>query len=95
MAQPFGFLIKYLDGLEVEAGVPYNTSDIITSYPTATLLIMKTRCSNGSPIKAGVNKGIAFEIEFNEHASISADGTIFIFNQDCTVAICEYVSGAV
>ena len=93
MAQPVQFLVNFLGSMIVKAGTKYTTADIITEFPTATLMIMKTRSTASCPNKVSVNSYPAFEIEFNEHAYIET-GSAYTFTKDCEIAICKYVSGS-
>jgi len=93
MAQPSQFLIRFLGSVEVTAGDTYTTAAILTAFPAATIMIMKSKGTSSNPIKVSINSTAAIEIDFNEVGSITT-GDTFVFNQACLIAVGEYVSGA-
>lgn len=75
--------IDYLGAMAVDKGQPYTSDSIITAYPTATVLKMKT---NGVSVSIG---GVKFLTSFDDELYLTA-GKTYIFDKDCIVAIGIY-----
>jgi len=90
MAQPAQFIVSYIAAMTVTAGKTYTTADILTAYPTANVLILKTR-TNGTPIKVSISGTDAFEIVYDDNSYIET-GNSYVFTADCTLAIAKYIS---
>lgn len=94
MAQTFN--TRILGGIEVKAEVEYKVSDIlaISTFSTATFLILKSRFPKNDPIRISVNKTVAIPFDYNEHQAIkSSFGTdTFVFTKDCFVAVAQEVT---
>lgn len=76
--------IDYLGAMAVNKGQQYTSASIITAYPTATVLKMKT---NG--VSVSINGGVQFLTSFDDESYI-ATGKTYIFDKDCIVAIGIY-----
>jgi len=83
MSQP-AYAIEYLGAISIEAGVSYSTTDILTAYPTATVIQMKTE-----GIKVGIDGGVMFLVAYDDESYL-ASGKSFIFDNPCIVAIGIY-----
>lgn len=76
--------IDYLGAMAVDKGQPYTSDSIISAYPTATVLKMKT---NG--VSVSINGGVQFLTSFDDESYLTA-GKTYIFDKDCIVAIGIY-----
>ena len=76
--------IDYLGALAVNKGQQYTSASIITSYPTATVLKMKT-----DKVSVSINGGVQFLTSFDDESYL-ATGKTYIFDKDCIVAIGIY-----
>lgn len=85
MSKP-AIAIEYLGAMVAEPRKQYTSARIITKYPTANVMKMKT-----SGIKAGVDGSDMFTISYDDESYI-ATGRTFIFSDACTIAIGRYVA---
>ena len=82
MAQPHA--IDYLGALAVNKGQQYTSASIISTYPTATVLKIKT-----DKVSVSINGGVQFLTSFDDESFLST-GKTYIFDKDCIVAIGMY-----
>ena len=85
MAQPH-YVVEYLGAMTLKAGQLYTTASIMSTYPTANMMKMK---SEG--IKVSIGGTDAFLISFDDESYITT-GKTYIFSEQCTVVIGRYVS---
>ena len=83
MAQP-SYAIEYLGAMSVKRGKLYNSSSVISAFPTATCMKMKT-----DGVEVSVNGTDAFLTSFNDESYITT-GHTYIFSKDCVIAIGKY-----
>lgn len=83
MAQP-NYAIDYLGAMKVDKGTQYTSASILTAYPTATVLKMKTK-----DVSVSINGGVQFLTSFDDESYLST-GKTYIFDKDCIVAIGIY-----
>lgn len=83
MSQPI-YAIEYLGAMQVSAGIAYTTASILTLYPTATVLQMKT-----DDIQVSINGTVMFHITYDDTSYI-ATGKTYYFDKDCVVAVGIY-----
>lgn len=83
MAQP-AYTIEYLGAISMEKGKLYTSAQIITAYPNATCMKMKT-----AGVSVSVNGTDAFQTSFDDESYIDI-GHTYMFMQDCTIAIARY-----
>lgn len=76
--------IDYLGALAVNKGQQYTSASIITAYPTATVLKMKT-----DKVSVSINGGVQFLTSFDDESYLTT-GKTYIFDKDCIVAIGIY-----
>lgn len=81
------YAIEYLGAITATQGKMYNSSDIKTAFPTATVLKMKTK-EGGS---VSVNGSDMFPIDYNDENYL-ATGHTYIFERDCIIAVGRYVN---
>ena len=85
MSKP-AIVIEYLGAIVAEPRRQYTSASVLSKYPTATVMKMKT-----SGIKAGVDGSDMFTISYDDESYI-ATGRTFIFSDACTIAIGRYVA---
>ena len=85
MAQPM-YAVEYLAGMQVESGKVYLSADILTAYPTANMLKMKT-----DNVSVSIDGTDMFLTKYDDESYI-ATGKSYIFNKDCLVSIGKYVA---
>ena len=85
MSQPT-HIIEYLGAIIVEPRKQYTSASVLTKYPTANVMKMKT-----SGIKAGVDGSDMFTVSYDDESYI-ATGRTFIFSDACTIVIGRYVN---
>ena len=78
------YAIEYLGAVEAKKNQPVNTADIITLYPAATVMKIKSR-----GVKVSVNNTPMFEISLDDESYITS-GHTYIFSEDCVAAIGTY-----
>lgn len=76
--------IDYLGAMSVNKGQQYTSASIITAYPTATVLKMKT-----DKVSVSINGGVQFLTSFDDESYLTT-GKTYIFDKDCIVAIGIY-----
>ena len=76
--------IEHLGAIYVKAGIALTTASILTQFPTATVMIMKTE-----NIKVSINGTAQFLTIFGGESYIQTGKTL-IFDKDCTLAIGIY-----
>lgn len=76
--------IEYLGALAVNKGQQYTSASIITAYPTATVLKIKT-----DKVSVSINGGVQFLTSFDDESFLST-GKTYIFDKDCIVAVGIY-----
>ena len=76
--------IDYLGALAVNKGQQYTSASIITAYPTATVLKIKT-----DKVSVSINGGVQFLTSFDDESYLTT-GKTYIFDKDCIVAIGIY-----
>ena len=85
MSKP-AIAIEYLGAIIAEPGKQYTSARVLTKYPTANVMKMKT-----SGIKVTVDGSDMFTISYDDESYI-ATGRTFIFSDACTIAIGRYVN---
>lgn len=85
MSKP-AIAIEYLGAIIAEPGKQYTSARVLTKYPTANVMKMKT-----SGIKAGVDGSDMFTVSYDDESYITT-GRTFIFSDACTIAIGRYVN---
>ena len=85
MSKP-AIAIEYLGAIVAEPRRQYTSASVLTKYPTANVMKMKT-----SGIKAGVDGSDMFTVSYDDESYI-ATGRTFIFSDACTIAIGRYVA---
>lgn len=83
MAQPH-YAIDYLASMKVNKGTAYTSASILASYPTATVLKIKT-----DKVSVSINGGVQFLTSFDDESYL-ATGKTYIFDKDCIVSIGIY-----
>jgi len=83
MAQP-SYAIEYLGAKELLAGTDYTTASLLSEFPNATVIRMKS-----SGIKVGINGGVMFPVDYGEESYL-VTGKTFRFDNPCIVAIGIY-----
>lgn len=93
MAQP-SQIIEYLGSISIKKGTAYTSTQVLTKYPDATMLEMKsTKNGTGidSYIKVSINGCDMFPVPFGDQTHLPNTLTTYIFDEDCIVAIGRYV----
>lgn len=83
MAQP-AYAIEYLGAISAKSGKVYTSASVITAYPTATCMKMKT-----DGVSVSVNGSDAFLTNFDDESFITS-GHTYIFTKDCVIAVGKY-----
>lgn len=83
MAQP-AYAIEYLGAISAKSGKVYTSASVITAYPTATCMQMKT-----DGVSVSVNGSDAFLTSFDDESFITS-GHTYIFTKDCVIAVGKY-----
>ena len=76
--------IEYLGAVKCLAGTQYTSASILTAFPTATVLKMKT-----DDVQAGINGGVMFHINYDDESFLTT-GKTYIFDKDCVIAVGIY-----
>ena len=84
MAQPM-YVVEYLGAISVESGKLYTSAQVLTTYPTANMMKMKTK-----DVMVSVNGSDIFPISYDDESFITS-GHTYIFNKDCIIVIGKYV----
>ena len=85
MSKP-AIAIEYLGAIIVEPKKQYTSASVITKYPTATVMKMKT-----DGIKVTVDGSDMFPVSYDDESYITT-GRTFMFSDACTIAIGRYVA---
>ena len=88
MAQPVTDHIMHLGCIVVKANVLYNTTDILTIFPTADLLIMK--CGDDG-VGVAIDGTPAFCVENNETTYLDESRT-YVFTEDAKIVAAKVVT---
>lgn len=83
MAQP-SYAIEYLGAVKVTSGTSVTSASVLTSFPTATVLKMKT-----ANVKVAINGGVQFDVVYDDESYLTT-GKTYMFNKDCVVAVGIY-----
>ena len=87
MAQPH-YAIQYLGAVTVKANKLINSASILTDFPTANVIKIKT---NIIGLKVSVNNTDMFDTDYNGESYFTS-GFTYIFNKDCTLAVGKYIA---
>jgi len=82
MAQAYA--IEYLGAIKAVAGTQYTSASILATFPTATVIKMKTES-----VMAGIGGGVMFPITFDDERYL-VTGKTYIFDKDCIIAVGIY-----
>ena len=85
MEQPTQFAIQYIAGISVKKGTVYTSASILSTYPTANVLKMKT-----SGVSVSINGTEMFQTSYDDESFI-VTGLSYVFNKDCVVAVGKYI----
>ena len=83
MAQT-SYAIVYIGAMNAKRDTSYSTADILTLFPTATVVKMKTE-----GVKASVNDTDYFDVGFDDETFLDT-GHTYKFTKDCVIAIGIY-----
>lgn len=83
MAQP-NYAIEYLGAIEAQKNATVTSASVITLYPNATVMKIK---SNG--VSVSVNNSVMFKTSFDDESYITS-GHTYTFSEDCIIAIGTY-----
>ena len=86
MAQPH-YAIEYMGAVALEGNKSYTSTGILTAFPTANVMKMKT-----AGVAVSMNGTAMFETNFDDESYISATSKSYIFNKNCVIAIGKYVA---
>ena len=79
-------VIEYLGAIIAEPRKQYTSASVLTKYPTANVMKMKT-----SGIKVTVDGSDMFPVSYDDESYITT-GRTFMFSDACTIAIGRYVA---
>ena len=85
MAQPL-YVVEYLGAVSIQSGQLYASTNVISTYPTANMMKMKTE-----DVKVSVNGSDMFPVTFDDESFITS-GHTYIFDKNCTIVIGKYVA---
>ena len=85
MSQP-SHIIEYLGAIIAEPRKQYTSASVLTKYPTANVMKMKTE-----GIKVTFDGSDMFPVSYDDESYITT-GRTFIFSDACTIAIGRYVA---
>ena len=85
MSKP-ALAIEYLGAIIAEPRKQYTSASVLTKYPTANVMKMKTE-----GIKVTVDGSDMFTVSYDDESYI-ATGRTFMFSDACTIAIGRYVA---
>ena len=85
MAKPH-YAIEYLGAVLVQSGKLVTSAQVLTKYPTANMMKMKTK-----DVMVSVNGSDIFPVSYDDESYITS-GHTYIFNKDCTIVIGKYVA---
>ena len=83
MAQP-SYAVHYLGGVSAKSKEVLTSTSILTDFPTATCLIMKT---NG--VKVSIDGTDAFPVDYGEITYLET-GHSYIFTKDCSLSVGKF-----
>lgn len=76
--------IDYLGAIKADKGTQYTSASILTAYPTATVIKMKT-----DGVSASIDGGVQFLTSFDDESYLTT-GKTYMFDKDCVIAIGIY-----
>jgi len=79
--------LQYLGGLSVKGRKVLTSTDIITEFPTANCIQLKS--SNGT--KVSINGSDAFPIGYDDITYFET-GNNYMFTSNCILAICKLIN---
>lgn len=85
MAQPH-YVVEYLGAISAEQGKMYTSAGVLSKYPTANMMKMKTE-----NVRVSVNNSDMFPVDMNDESYITS-GHTYVFNGKCIIGIGKYVS---
>ena len=85
MAKPH-YAVEYLGAISAEKNKLVTSASVMTLFPTATMMKMKTE-----GVSVSVDGTDMFLTSFDDESFITS-GKSFIFDKNCTIAIGKYVS---
>ena len=85
MAKPH-YVVEYLGAISAEKNKLVTSASVMTLFPTATMMKMKTE-----GVSVSVDGTDMFLTSFDDESFI-ASGKSFIFDKNCTIAIGKYVA---
>ena len=85
MSKP-AIAIEYLGAIIAEPIKQYTSASVLTKYPTANVMKMKTE-----GIKVTVDGSDMFPVSYDDESYITT-GQTFMFSDACTIAIGRYVN---
>ena len=85
MSKPM-YAVEYLGAVSIQSGNLSASANIISAYPTANMMKMKTE-----NVKVSVNGSDMFPITFDDESFITS-GHTYIFDKNCTIVIGKYVA---
>jgi len=86
MAQQTNYIIDYIAGMRAEAGKSYTSDEILSLYPSATVVEIRSKETIVS-----INGTIAIRFSYGEQTTITS-GKTWIFITDCDLAIGKLVN---
>jgi hypothetical protein len=85
MTQPHA--IEYMGAVALEGNKSYTSTSILTAFPTANVMKMKT-----TGVAVSINGTAMFETSFDDESYISSTSKSYIFNKNCVIAIGKYIA---
>lgn len=85
MSKPM-YAIEYLGAVLVQSGKLVTSAQVLTQYPTANMMKMKTK-----DVMVSVNGSDIFPVSYDDESYITS-GHTYIFNKDCTIVVGKYVA---
>ena len=83
MAQPL-YAIEYLGAIEASKNTAVTSASVLTLYPTATVLKIKT-----ARVSVSVDDSVMFPTDYNDESYL-VTGHSYTFSKDCIVAVGIY-----
>ena len=78
--------VEYLGAVSIQSGNLSTSTSIISAYPTANMMKIKTE-----NVKVSVNGSDMFPVTFDDESFITS-GHTYIFDKNCTIVIGKYVA---
>ena len=78
------YAVEILGSVSVKAGVTLQYSSVLSSFPTATVTIMKSQ-----GVKVSINGSDMFDATFDAQNYLSGTGTA-VFSKDCVIVVGKY-----